>query len=61
MAISNTVAGAKASAMVSSLILTCWACNVEPYAYLLQVLTELPQCARHGDVTDLLSLNFAKR
>ncbi len=29
--------------MVYSLILTCRACNVEPYAYLVHVLTELPQ------------------
>jgi hypothetical protein len=43
---SDTVAGAKASAMVHSLMLTCRACNVEPYAYLLHVLTELPQRSR---------------
>jgi len=36
------------------------ACNVEPYAYLLHVLTELPQRAPNADVTDLLPFNFAK-
>jgi hypothetical protein len=57
---SDTVAGAKASAMVYSLMLTCRACNVEPYAYLLHVLTELPQRAPDADVTDLLPFNVAK-
>ncbi|QKM57730.1 hypothetical protein CG017_05810 (plasmid) [Burkholderia glumae] len=58
---SDTVAGAKASAMVYSLMLTCRACNVEPYAYLLHVLTELPQRAPDADITGLLPFNFAKR
>ncbi|MFC0696333.1 transposase domain-containing protein [Paraburkholderia humisilvae] len=58
---SNSVAGAKASAMVYSLMLTCRACNVEPHAYLLHVLTELPQRAPDADVTDLLPFNFAKQ
>jgi hypothetical protein len=34
---------------------------VEPYAYLLHVLTELPQRAPDADITDLLPFNFAKR
>jgi transposase len=58
---SDTVAGAKASAMVYSLMLTCRACQVEPYAYLLHVLTELPQRAPDADVTDLLPFNYARR
>jgi transposase len=58
---SDTVAGAKASAMVYSLVLTCRACNVEPYAYLHHVLTELPQRASDADISDLLPFNFAKR
>lgn len=58
---SNSVAGAKASAMVYSLMLTCRACGVEPYAYLLHVLTELPQRAPDADISDLLPHNFAKR
>jgi transposase len=57
----DTVAGAKASAMVYSLMLTCRACNVEPYAYLLHVLTELPQRAPDADISDLLPFNFARR
>ncbi|WP_454740288.1 IS66 family transposase [Cupriavidus necator] len=55
---SDTVAGAKASAMVYSLMLTCRACGVEPYAYLLHVLTELPQRAPDADVIDLLPFSF---
>jgi len=58
---SDTVAGAKASAIVYSLVLTCRACNVEPYAYLHHVLTELPQRASDADISDLMPFNFAKR
>jgi transposase len=58
---SDTVAGAKASAIIYSLMLTCRACGVEPYAYLLRVLTELPQRAADADIRDLLPFNFAKR
>jgi hypothetical protein len=36
------------------------ACNVEPYAYLLHGLTELPQHAPNAVVTDLLPFNFAE-
>lgn len=43
--------------MVYSLMLTYRACNVEPYAYLLHVLTELPQRAPDADITDLLPFN----
>uniref|UniRef100_UPI002028D33C IS66 family transposase n=2 Tax=Caballeronia TaxID=1827195 RepID=UPI002028D33C len=58
---SDTVEGAKASAMIYSLMLTCRACDVEPYAYLLHVLKELPQRAQDADVTDLLPFNYAKQ
>jgi transposase len=47
--------------MVYSLMLTCRACGVEPYTYLLRVLTELPQRAPGADISDLLPFNFAKR
>jgi transposase len=46
--------------MIYSLMVTCRACNVEPYAYLVHVLTELPQRVPDADVTDLLPFNFAK-
>lgn len=58
---SDTVAGAKASAMVYSLMLTCRTCGVEPYAYLLYVLTELPQRETGADISDLLPFDFAQR
>ncbi|WP_018437876.1 transposase domain-containing protein, partial [Paraburkholderia atlantica] len=48
------------SAMIYSLMLTCRACNVEPYAYLVHVLTELPKREPHADVTDLLPFKYAK-
>lgn len=55
---SDTVAGANASAIVYSLMLTCRACNIEPYIYLCHVLTEMPQHASGADVTDLLPYNY---
>jgi transposase len=58
---SSSVAGAEASATIYSLMLTCRACGVEPYAYLVHVLTELPRRKAGDDVTDLLPFNFAKR
>jgi len=58
---SDTVGGAKASAIVYSLVLTCRACNVEPYAYLHNVLTQMPQRASDADISDLLPYSFAKR
>lgn len=58
---SNSVAGADASAVIYSLMLTCRACDVEPYAYLLHILTELPRRRPGDDVTDLLPFNFNKQ
>jgi hypothetical protein len=58
---SDTVDGAKASAMVYSLMLTCRACGVDPHAYLLHVLTELPQRAPDADISDLLPFNFTRQ
>lgn len=57
----DTVAGAKASAIIYSLILTCRACCVEPFMYLRHVLTELPQRTENADVTDLLPWRFAQQ
>jgi hypothetical protein len=57
---SDIVAGAKASAVIYSLMLTCRACGVEPLAWLRHVLTELPQRAGSADITDLLPFNFPK-
>ncbi|MGX5844225.1 IS66 family transposase [Mesorhizobium sp. ArgA1] len=57
---SDTVDGAKASAIVYSLALTCRASRVEPLAWLRHVLTELPRRAVDTDIDDLLPFNFAK-
>lgn len=43
---SDTVDGARASAVTYSLMLTCRACGVEPLAWLRQVLTECPNATR---------------
>jgi transposase len=57
---SDTVEGAKASAVVYSLMLTCRASLVEPFAWLRHVLTELPKRTADADMTDLLPFNFPK-
>ena len=57
---SDTPAGAKASAVVYSLVLTCRACGIDPYVWLRYVLTELPQRPEEAEITDLLPFNFAK-
>jgi transposase len=57
---SDTVDGARASAVVYSLMLTCRACGMEPLAYLRHVLTELPQRRDAADISDLLPFNFTK-
>jgi transposase len=57
---SDTVDGAKASAVIYSLMLTCRACGVEPLAWLRHVLTELPQRTEDTDIIDLLPFNFSK-
>lgn len=38
-------------------LLTCRGCDVEPYAYLRHVLTELPKRQAGADVADLLPFN----
>jgi transposase len=58
---SDTAAGAKASAVIYSLVLTCRACGVEPYAWLRHVLTELPLRPPDADIEDLMPFNFAER
>ena len=55
---SDTVAGAKASAVIYSLVLTYRACGVEPYAWLRHVLTELPARPTDADIGDLMPFNF---
>ena len=56
---SDSVPGANASAVIYSLMLTCRACGVEPYAWLRHVLTKLPKRQTADDVIDLLPFNYA--
>jgi transposase len=58
---SDTVAGAKASAVIYSLVLTCRACGVEPYDWLRHVLAELPRRPTDDEIEDLMPFNFAER
>lgn len=57
---SDTVGGARASAVIYSLMLTCRACGVEPFVWLRHVLTELPQRPDETSIDDLLPFNFPK-
>ncbi|ASV84936.1 putative transposase [Ochrobactrum quorumnocens] len=57
---SDTVDGARASAVIYSLMLTCRACGVEPFEWLKHVLTELPQRSNDADMEDLLPFKFKK-
>jgi len=56
---SATVAGAQTSAVIYSLMLTCRACGVEPYAYLRHVLNQLPCLTNDDDIRNLLPFNYA--
>ena len=58
---SDTVAGAGASAVIYSLVLTCRACGVDPYDWLNHVLAELPQRGANDGIDDLLPFNFAHK
>ena len=55
----DRIAGAKASAVIYSLMLTCRACGIDPHAWLAHVLTELPQRGPEADIEDLFPFNFA--
>lgn len=57
---SDTADGAKASAVIYSLMLTCRTCGVDPLTWLRHVLTELPQRDEAADIGDLLPFNFSK-
>ena len=54
---SNSQNGAKASAMLYSIIETAKANELEPYAYLKLLFTELPGCKTVDDVESLLPWN----
>lgn len=58
---SDTTAGAHASAVIYSLVETAKANGVEPYLWLLRVLTDLPAAKSVDDVDALLPWNFKIR
>lgn len=58
---SDSVEGAKASAVIYSFMLTCRAYGVDPLAWLRHVLHELPQRATDVRIDDLLPFNFASK
>ena len=58
---SDTPAGAHASAVIYSLVETAKANGVEPYLWLLRVLTDLPAAKSVEDVDALLPWNFKIR
>lgn len=55
---SDTVKGAKASAMLYSLVSTARANDLEPYAYLRRLFAELPKAKTVEDFEKLLPFNF---
>lgn len=57
---SDSQRGAKASALLYSIIETAKANDLEPYAYLRKVLTLLPQCKTVEDIEKLLPENMAQ-
>ena len=58
---SDTTAGAHASAVIYSLVETAKANGVEPYLWLLRILTDLPAAKTVEDVEALLPWNFKMR
>jgi transposase len=54
----DSVAGAKASANLYSLIETCKACGLEPYHYLRRIFTDLPRARTLEDLEALLPMNL---
>ena len=51
---SDSVAGAKASAMIYSILQTARGNGLEPYAYMRTLLTELPKCQTPEQIENLL-------
>jgi transposase len=50
--------GAKASAIIYSILLTCKANNIEPYAYLKYILYRIPKIDTQGELQQLLPYNI---
>ena len=57
---SDTPAGANASAKLYSIIETCKAAGIEPFAYLRHIFAGLPQAKTLPDIEALLPWNMLK-
>ena len=55
----DTIAGARASANLYSLIETCKANGIDPYAYLVSLFRKLPAAQTADDYDALLPWRFA--
>lgn len=55
---SDSVAGVKAGQTIYSIIETCIAHKVEPYAYLRYVLTKLPSVTSIAEIEKLIPYNM---
>ena len=55
--LSDTPAGAHASAMIYSIVETAKANNVEPFTYLRHVIERLPTVTAVSDIVELLPYN----
>ncbi len=55
---STSANGARASANLYSLVMTCRANDINPYYDVLQLFTELPKQKSEDDLTDLMPWNF---
>jgi len=58
---SDTPKGAHASAMIFSIVETAKANDLEPFAYLKEVIAKLPLCNSLDEVSELLPHNMAKK
>ncbi|MDE1272470.1 IS66 family transposase, partial [Vibrio aestuarianus] len=58
---STSVGGAKASANLYSLVMTCRANDINPYFYFLHLFRELPKRSSSDDLTDLMPWNVEIR
>ncbi|MBF4227783.1 IS66 family transposase, partial [Vibrio anguillarum] len=58
---STSVGGAKASANLYSLVMTCRANDINPYFYFVHLFRELPKRSSSDDLTDLMPWNVEIR
>jgi transposase len=54
---SQSVNGAQASAALYSIVMNCWANDINPYYYFQHLFREIPQRDENSDLTDLMPWN----